>query len=154
MSVSCRKAGLPPAGICGAIRHPPAGPRPRLRQSTRHRAAQRHQGVSHTLCVCLCERARERETGSYRFKMKKSQRDWFCQGSGFIAGKMTFLCLSLPPPHKKKIPQGFMVYFGDPNGQEWEQQSRLHKKNGREHQTDKRWPVSRWSEDKRGERLF
>lgn len=104
MSVSCRKAGLPPAGICGAIRHPPAGPRPRLRQSTRHRAAQRHQGVSHTLCVCVCVRERERERQALTdLKWRKAREIDFARALALLLEKWLFSASLCPPPIKKKF---------------------------------------------------
>lgn len=44
-----RQAALSAAGVRGALRHPPSGTRPRLHQSVRYRAAQRHQRVSSEL---------------------------------------------------------------------------------------------------------
>ena len=43
---SNREAVLSAAGVRGSLRHPPAGPRPRLRQSPGPGAAQRDQRVS------------------------------------------------------------------------------------------------------------
>lgn len=41
-----READIALARVCGAICNSPLGPRPRLRESPGHRAAQRHQRVS------------------------------------------------------------------------------------------------------------
>ncbi|CAG00419.1 unnamed protein product, partial [Tetraodon nigroviridis] len=51
-----RQAAVSAAGVRGALHHPPPGTRPRLHQSVRHRAAQRHQGVSPVQDGLVCMR--------------------------------------------------------------------------------------------------